>query len=155
MSEPQDFTIHYIGPSIIRCGPRDFCLEYHEPGLNLSWSGLEDRPGYDGVLYFPTPEFWAAHYPEAAGQRDRIKANIIAWANELASMRGFIAEFLSDEAKIAAAAAAAGPGPDAGPSEAESSARTMAPEESAQWDRMVEDFLARFVVPLANAPRAE
>lgn len=31
----------------------------------------------------------------------------------------------------------------------------MTPEESARWDRMVEEFLARFVDPLADAPRAE
>lgn len=107
MTAAKDFTIHYIGPSIVRCGPRDFCLEYREPGLDLSMPGLEDRLGDEGHVLFPTPEQWAASYPELIDQRDRVKANIIAWTKELPSMRGFIARFLSDERKIAAVAAEA------------------------------------------------
>ena len=100
MSAPPTFQVHYVGPSIVRCEPHDFCLEYWEEGVSLLFNGSEQRPSFAGSLDFPTPEKWNMQFPGLKGQRERIKSNIIAYASESTFTR-FIAEFLQDEKRIA------------------------------------------------------
>jgi hypothetical protein len=53
------------------------------------------------MLYFPTPTEWVHDYPHLVNQREQIKSNIIGWSLASGYPMKFIADFLSDEQKIA------------------------------------------------------
>lgn len=102
MSSNSAFKIQYFSPTIVRAEPYEFCLEYSEPGIKITFHGIEKNANSEGVLHFPTPQQWDIKYPYAKGQRERIRTNIISYVSNYKSL-SFISDFIADENKIAIA----------------------------------------------------
>jgi len=74
-----DYNVRYVPAGIVRAADHECCIEYADEQGQLHFFGFDPAHESGGMLYFPTSEEWNDFRPDRLGQREIIKARIVAY----------------------------------------------------------------------------